>query len=906
MKKLILALFILAPLFSNAQLFTWNKVADTTNNRFPNYYHYYYLLNTITKRTTDNHIIYVQNINLSSNSLGQLKYDSIIISKYTLDGNRIWQKKYPLLSGGSINDFIETTDNSYLLVGEIGIYNSIVKLDKNGEFVFIRNYLNTDSLLSIKKIVATQDGNYLLTSYKEVVENGCYMWYEEDIIQQSFITKINPNGNILWHNFLSENKFRKSTNLYINPFNSYVIQFDFLEDAEQSFNILFFTKENFNEPPLKLNLYHFDKNGNKLDSVVLKEYPVYNIPFGCSTDYIPDYINTTDNGYSIITQVYQNNKPIFIKYYFNKSGILLDSTIINTLINQPLGGNLFNFNTTTNFGAFTKLNDNIHFLFNGPNVNSFTYIKCDSNFIGDYFERTEIKDESIFLGSCAHLSPIDDSTLLFISEVSKNNIQEDTIMYLKFYRISLNSNRITYSIYIDKNNNGVKDVTDTSFSNCLIEFNDGNSVRNLQPNNDNYYGKEGTYTKYLLAGNYISKLISYEQTLKYYTVLPQSKTTTFTSNSNGIDSITFRLVPKPNIQDLQVSIIPTTGARPGFQSTYKVLSKNVGTKTIENIEVKFLKDSLQTIDVTPILPTSVVDDTLIWAIDSMAIFESKEFIVTCRNAIPPDLKANDTLLLFASITPFEDDSAIIDNSFLLKQVVVNSIDPNDKIEAHGGGITTQQLTDGDYLYYTIRFQNTGTGYATKIKITDTLSDKLNWNTLDILANTNNLAYTIENKNIITWWNDNVYLPDSTSDEINSHGYVSFRIKPISNLLSSDSIENKASIYFDYNSPVITNTATTQIIEQRITNIIQKEVKEIKLYPSPTSNMVQLEFNSLLHQNINLSITDMQGKVIYTESLKGTTGVNSIQLNLSDYPNGIYFILLNTDNSNIFYGKVLKQ
>jgi uncharacterized repeat protein (TIGR01451 family) len=499
-----------------------------------------------------------------------------------------------------------------------------------------------------------------------------------------------------------------------------------------------------------------------------------------------------------------------------------------------------------------------------------------------------------------YFTSIDDTTLLFINYADlSSSMNDDSTFYIKFYKISLTANQIYYTTYIDRNNNAIFDSNDTTFSTALIEISDGTQTQNHQ------IEQNGIFTKFFTPGTYTSKLISYEQNIKYYTVTPSVHTTIFAS-SKQVDSVFFRLVPKPNIQDLQVTIIPTSGARPGFQSTYKILAKNVGTKTIENIEVKFLKDSLQTIESASILPTSVVDDTLIWNIDSMAILESKEFTVTCKNAIPPNLNANDTLHLIACITPFENDSFITDNSFLLKQVVVNSVDPNDKIESHGGGITTQQLTNGDYLYYTIRFQNTGTGYATKIKITDTLSDKLNWNTLDILANTNNLAYTIENKNIITWWNDNVYLPDSTSDEINSHGYVSFRIKPVSDLSSVDIVENRAHIYFDYNAAVITNTVTTQILEQRITNIIQKEIKEIKLYPSPTNNIVQLEFNAISYQHITLKIIDVQGKEIYTESLKSNIGLNSVQLNLSAYANGVYFIQLNTDGNYLYYGKVLKQ
>lgn len=904
MKRIIFLLLFTFPLISKAQLLIDIKVVDTIKNErnLSNFNG----INSITKRTLDNHIIYLQNINLSSNSLGQIKYDSVIISKYTLDGNTIWQKKYPLISGGSINDFIETADNGFLLVGETGIYNSIVKLDNNGEFVFARNYINTDSLLAIRKIVATNDGNYILASYKAVVESNCYFFYEVDIREQSFITKIDPNGNIIWHQFLAENKFRKGTYI-INHSNISDIRFDFLNDGEQSFNMLFFTKANFDEPPLKLNLMHLDKNGNRLDSLILKEYPVYDNPWYCSPDYINDYINITDDGYSITEPINQDTTQLIKTYYLNKSGVLVDSTLRNIPLNSYIGNSLINY-TQTKLTAFSILNDVIHIILSGSIINAqnnFTYFKCDTDLVSNLAESIELTDESIASGTCVHLFAIDDSTLLFISEAYKNGNQDSTA-FLKFYRISLNTNRINYSIYIDKNNNGIQDVTDTTFSNCLIELNDGNTIQNLQPNNLNYSGTDGTYTKYLLAGTYISKLISYEQTLKYYTVSPVSKTSTFTTNYNGIDSITFRLTPKPNIQDLQVTIIPTTGARPGFQSTYKVLAKNVGTRTIGNINVKFLKDSLQTIETTAILPASVIDDTLIWNIDSMAIFESKEFTVACRNAIPPDLNANDTLHLFAGITPFENDSFVIDNSFGLKQVVVNSIDPNDKIESHGGGITTQQVANGDYLYYTIRFQNTGTSYATKIKITDTLSDKLSWNTLEILANTNNLTYKVENKNILTWWNDNIYLPDSTSDEINSHGYVSFRIKPVSNLLPTDIIENRAHINFDYNAAVITNTVTTQIVEQRVTNIKQKEIKGIKLYPSPTDNMVQLEFDVLKNQNITLKIVDIQGKQLYQELLKSNTGLNTIQINLRDYANGVYFIQLNTDGNNLYYGKVLKQ
>jgi hypothetical protein len=54
------------------------------------------------------------------------------------------------------------------------------------------------------------------------------------------------------------------------------------------------------------------------------------------------------------------------------------------------------------------------------------------------------------------------------------------------------------------------------------------------------------------------------------------------------------------------------------------------------------------------------------------------------------------------------------------------------------------------------------------------------------------------------------LPDSNINKFGSNGFVSFKIKPIASLTVGTNIPNKAAIYFDYNSPVITKPANTII------------------------------------------------------------------------------------------------
>jgi len=63
---------------------------------------------------------------------------------------------------------------------------------------------------------------------------------------------------------------------------------------------------------------------------------------------------------------------------------------------------------------------------------------------------------------------------------------------------------------------------------------------------------------------------------------------------------------------------------------------------------------------------------------------------------------------------------------------------------------------------------------------------------------------------ITWTFTNIMLPDSTTDEPGSHGFVRFTAIPISSVPAGAYIENRASIFFDFNPAVVTNTVINQI------------------------------------------------------------------------------------------------
>jgi hypothetical protein len=87
------------------------------------------------------------------------------------------------------------------------------------------------------------------------------------------------------------------------------------------------------------------------------------------------------------------------------------------------------------------------------------------------------------------------------------------------------------------------------------------------------------------------------------------------------------------------------------------------------------------------------------------------------------------------------------------------------------------------------------------------------------------------------------LPDSNRNEAASNGYIVYRIKPKSTLLPGDTINNTASIYFDFNLPVQTNT------EQTVVESSLLPVKLIGLIATRNGKQNEIKWNTAKELNI---------------------------------------------------------
>ncbi|MEJ8803824.1 DUF7619 domain-containing protein [Pontibacter sp. H249] len=164
---------------------------------------------------------------------------------------------------------------------------------------------------------------------------------------------------------------------------------------------------------------------------------------------------------------------------------------------------------------------------------------------------------------------------------------------------------------------------------------------------------------------------------------------------------------------------------------------------------------------------------------------------------------------FVNAMPTDDEEAEVAEECL---PIIDSFDPNDKLVSPVGLTEENYTPTGATLKYKIRFQNTGTDVAYRVVVVDTLSEQLDLSTLQLGSTSHTARFEVSGKGkpVLTWTFDNIMLPDSTTNEPASHGYIQFSIKPKADLPAKTAVENFADIFFDYNSPVRTNTTVNRI------------------------------------------------------------------------------------------------
>ena len=392
-------------------------------------------------------------------------------------------------------------------------------------------------------------------------------------------------------------------------------------------------------------------------------------------------------------------------------------------------------------------------------------------------------------------------------------------------------------VYYDSNNNGVFDNGETGVPNVL--------VHSL---NSQTFAMSGATGSFNVSFSGIEDQLMIEVNNALYTAVPQNITV------SNLDEVLIGIQINGSITDLEADAVLNSPFRPGFPTSITAIVSNLGNVS-QGGELTLTIPEQATFTEASIPPTSQAANTITWTISDLAAFETRLIFINLLTNVSAVL--GDTTIFTLNLIASNSDDNLENNSLSNASIIVGSYDPNDKACSQEELVTPTQLINNNEFEYLIRFQNTGTYFAENVVIQDTISSYFDMSSLRILGSSDTMSVTFGENNLVNFNFPNIFLPDSTTNEPGSHGFVKYSIRTNPDLQLGSVLRNTAYIYFDFNAPIVTNT--TETVFDLPLGFTQNAEQNVLAYPNPTNGLVRL--NNYMQQSAWVTLSDLSGKAL---------------------------------------------
>lgn len=451
-----------------------------------------------------------------------------------------------------------------------------------------------------------------------------------------------------------------------------------------------------------------------------------------------------------------------------------------------------------------------------------------------------------------------------------------TAPYVPYSGASDSVSMITGKVYYDVNNNQTWDAGELGIANQTVSVSLGANYTALTNNQGNYY-------VYVPAGSF-NVTPQTSGPVSVYPINPQFHFVTISAAGVTSANNNFGIAVPSTFCNSSTSVY-SVGAppRPGFTNQINIIFTNQFSAIPASATLRLYYDGQQQV-------SSASNGAVL--IDSVGHFIEWHF----TNLMPGNYYSAYGIFYTPVATPLgtvfnyhgqvsDVTCSTTDTADVVEQlIVVGSYDPNDKsvspVGDHNGTVPTNST-----LKYTIRFQNTGTFMAETVKILDTLSNYLDASTLQVLAASHNYAVQVDGQQVRFTF-AHINLPDSFSNEPQSHGFIQFSVKPKNPVIPGSSFSNTGYIYFDYNPAIVTNSVATVLDNVSGWEEPSGAAPFLYVYPNPNHSGIWYFDAPEGLWGYNLSVTDLAGRVVY----QGITSKTN-QLNLGYLQTGVYLLKL---------------
>ena len=440
--------------------------------------------------------------------------------------------------------------------------------------------------------------------------------------------------------------------------------------------------------------------------------------------------------------------------------------------------------------------------------------------------------------------------------------------------------------FLDSNSNGTQDSGENNFPFGQFIYQVNSITHNVATVTGMYDIFESN-----AASIYTLQYSINPQLSSYFSVTPTSYTNVQIASTGGITTYNFPITIN-QLNDLGITLIPLGSPVPGFNFQNLILYTNYGTANSSG-SITFTKHpALSIVSTSDPLGTTITSSGFNYTFSNLNPSQSQYLYFTINTPILPTVSLGQVLCNTASISPASGiDMISSNNSSTNCSIVVGSYDPNDIVESRGREIEFNSFTTQDYLYYTIRFENTGNGNAINININNTLDNRLDETTMEMVSSSHD--YSMDRVGTVINWNFlNIQLPPSVAQTNTGKGFIMYKIKPRPGYAIGDVIPNTASIYFDFNPAIITNTFETQFVTTLETPNFENN--NFVVYPNPAKEQITIDFGT------NSNTIGGNYRIVNTLGQEVLNGILNSQQNIIQLSNikgqGIYFVKI-YDSSN---------
>ncbi|MBL7914797.1 MAG: T9SS type A sorting domain-containing protein [Bacteroidia bacterium] len=885
MRKLLTLFFVLISSISFAQEIEWqNTIGGAQNDR----------LTTMIKTTDGGYLIggFSNSVISGDKSENCQGYSDYWVLKLDSSMNIEWQNT---IGGNYIDELlsvVESNDGGYLLGGLSGSNISgdktenvigsfdywIVKIDENGSIVWQKT-IGGNNIDNLYSIINTNDGGYLLGGLSM---SGISGNKTEDIIgyEDYWIVKIDSIGNLQWQNTIG--------GTYRDKFKSIIQTADggFLLGGSSESDSSFDKSEN--------SLGDLDYWIVKTDSLGVVQWE--NTIGGNAKDELCSVSEFSSGGYLLGGTSYSGisgdkSEGSFGSYDF---WIVKVDALGSVLWQKTIGGSLMDYLSSV------VLLENDEILMAGWGDSRISYSKTDDLFedVDLWIVKTDSSGEIQWQNNIGAedsedspvLIQISDTKFLFgatsYSDLSGDKTENSNgLADFWIFKITENYNLIRGNLFADLNSNQQNEPGDPEIPYLKITESKSSRFTFSQPS--------GFYSLAVFdTGNFEVA----PDFVNLFNPVPLTHTGNFISFLQ-VDSLNdFAFQPTGPFNDLCISISPVGNFRSGFNANYALNYSNLGNTALIPTIVFYPDNNVSFVSAS-ITPTTITPDSVVFVLGTMNPFQSGQITITVN--VNTGLPIGTLINSGAMILPIVNDVNPGCNSSFWEVFTIGSYDPND-ILVNRSFIYDYEMPVPPDLEYIIRYQNTGNDTAFTVKILNPLdTNRLDLSTLEMVATSHpaDIRFVYHERNLEFVMN-NILLPDSNINEPMSHGFVRYRIKPKSTVTIGDSIQNFAAIYFDFNNPVITNTAVTKIIQP--TGVQEIPQGNISIFPNPTNNKFTIRLTESAENLTEVNVFNLYGQEVKAFKIAPT---HTAEIDISDLAQGVYFIQLN--NSNQLISKIVK-